>query len=106
MNDLLKTVIGTLAMISIFIGFVLVVALGGTYLWQWHVKNTWGDFKYDVIQDNETYFTNDYEIDYNSECISFTDNYGKDREWCEKFRVGEFYFHKSNPSWKTIVFGW
>ena len=91
--------------VLIIVIVVIVLAFGLGFIDQTIEKNTWGEFRYKVTVDDVWYATNEYNID-DKGCIHFIDNYGQNWQWCEKFSVGEYYFHKNRPSLKTIWFGY
>tara|TARA_R100000750_G_C2340149_1_gene93845 strand:- start:999 stop:1307 length:309 start_codon:yes stop_codon:yes gene_type:complete len=91
----------------VLIGIVIVVTIlmiGTVFLGQGLEKRTFGDFKYKVKVDRTWYVTNEYHIDENG-CIHFIDNYKQKWMWCEKYSVGNYYFHNNNPTFKTVIFG-
>ena len=99
--------ITTIVIICFLLLFVIttITFLASEYIEQTIEKNTWGSFKYRITTDSAWYLTNEYKINENG-CIDFTDNYGQDKTWCEKFSIGEYYLHENRPNLKTIWFGY
>ena len=106
MSDLMELLIAFVIVFTVFIVGIFGISFVATYISQNMEKASFGDFKYKISdRDTSWYVTNSYKIDKHN-CVNFIDNYGQAQKFCEKYSIGEYYFHKNSPTLRTIWYGY
>jgi len=104
MKELIKLVCQAIVFVFCVVFFALSIVIPIVFVSQSITKARYGDQRYRVKVDLQTWYTNSYDLSDNKDCILFVDYFERKTVVCEKYSLEDNYWTDHSPSLTTVFF--